>query len=50
VPDREWLLIGLGLLVLVAVVIVAMCLPGGALSAAVEDLPEHEIEGVLHRP
>jgi hypothetical protein len=49
VPDREWLLIGLGLLVLVAIVIVAMCLPGGALSA-VEDLPEHEIEGVLHRP
>ena len=47
-PDRDWLVIALGLLIVAVVVVVAVC-SAGAL-ATPDDLSEPEIEEVVLRP
>jgi hypothetical protein len=47
-PDRDWLVIGLGLLIVALVVVVAIC-SAGAL-ATPDNPPEPEIEEVVPRP
>ena len=47
-PDRDWLVITLGLLIIAVVLVVALC-SAGAL-ATPDDPPETELEEVVRRP